>query len=73
MFDIKNRSKKMFSWAGGKIISNITKITFWAAVSLFGTGPVIGYLGVQGLITIGAISHSGIVEKITSKMIDRVL
>lgn len=71
--NLKQKGKKMFSWISGKVISNFTKWSFWGALSLFGPGPVIGVVGIQGLIALGAMSHSGLVEKISAKVINAMI
>lgn len=64
--------KSLLCWNGGKILSKITKMLFWTGISFFGPGAIISVIGMEGLIAVVIITHSGIVEYTGKKIISKL-
>ena len=69
----KRRAKSLFSWIGGKVISNLTKLAFWTSISFFGPGAVVSAIGIEGILAAAVLSHSGLVEYTGKKLISRTI
>lgn len=64
--------KYIFKTVGGKQIGKVARWGFISVLTLFGPGPIIAVVGVEGLIATVAITQSGLIEYAGNKLINLV-
>ena len=66
---IKKLGKFLFKNIGGRGIGKVARWGFISVLTLFGPGPIIGFIGIEGLIAATAITQSGIIEYAGNKIV----
>ena len=66
---IKKGTKKVISKVTKFAVKKFSKMAFWSLLMFYGPGPLIGVVGIQGLIGFGVFVNSGLIEYVTGKLI----
>ena len=66
----KNIGKYLFKTVGGKRIGRMARWGFISVMALFGPGPIIAVVGIEGLIATAAITQSGLIEYAGDKIVN---
>ena len=63
--------KFLFKIVGNRRVGKMARWTFWTVLSFWGPGPIIAWVGVEGLIAAAAITQSGILDYAGDKIVKR--
>ena len=66
---IVNTSKYLFKKITSKGLGKVARWGFVSVLAFFGPGAVVGVVGLEGLIITGIVTHSGLIEYTTEKLI----
>ncbi len=69
----KSVGKYVFKKISKSVIGRGAKWAFWGIVCFYGPGPIIAAVGINALIVGAAVTHSGIIEYSTGKLIDKTI
>ena len=67
---IKKTGKYIIKKVSKSAVGKAVRWGFWGALCFFGPTSVIGAVGIQGLIVGAIVTHSGIIEYSTGKVIE---
>jgi hypothetical protein len=65
----KKIGKYLVKTIGGKQIGRAVRWGFFSIMTLWGPGPIVAVIGVEGLIITTALTHSGIIEYTGDKIL----
>ena len=68
----KTTGKFLFKLVGGKHIGKVVRWGFMSMMFLWGPGPVIALVGVEGLIGISVITQTGLLEYAGDKIVKKL-
>lgn len=68
----KEAGKFLFKMVGGKQIGKVVRWGFVSMMFLWGPGPVIALVGIEGLIGLSVVTQSGLIEYAGDKIVKKL-
>lgn len=64
--------KFLFRLLGGKRVGRIARWGFVSVLGIWGPGPIIAVIGIEGLIATAAVTQSGLIDYAGNKIVKRL-